>query len=127
MIHLAECVHCGEFRYGTLRDVQGEILCFNCSDYADTHTRALCLLCGRIRPCEMHHVYGRRNDPLTVPLCCNCHRWDKGLMIIRWMNDIAQSLPMDNIVAVFLTFVSFFLVCRMIHRFLPVYTCEGTH
>jgi hypothetical protein len=26
-------------------------------------------------PTELHHVAGRRNSALTVPLCVDCHRW----------------------------------------------------
>ncbi|WP_336490663.1 HNH endonuclease [Methylobacterium nigriterrae] len=35
-----------------------------------------CACCGETHHAcfEAHHIAGRRHDPVTVPLCCNCHR-----------------------------------------------------
>jgi hypothetical protein len=35
----------------------------------------VCLTCGLGGELEAHHVAGRRNHLLTVPVCTDCHRW----------------------------------------------------
>src|SRR5579864_3456160 len=88
MSHLAECTICGEYRRGTLRQLGSKIICFNCSNYAENKVLDRCTLCDKDLPCEQHHVYGRRVNPLTVPLCCNCHRWNKGPETILFVNNL---------------------------------------
>ncbi len=74
MIQLTECAKCEEYRRAALREIDDTIMCFNCSPYASNKPIARCHLCEKVLPCEVHHVYGRRKSPLTIPLCCNCHR-----------------------------------------------------
>lgn len=92
MIQLAECVQCGEYRNGTLREIKEKPFCYNCATYADNKPMQRCFLCNGMYPSENHHVLGRRNSPLTVPLCCNCHRWVENTPEVKLL--LAEHLPL---------------------------------
>lgn len=75
----ASCYKCGEYRYAVLRMECDKVVCFNCSAYAANKPQAYCFICNEIKkvlkPCEQHHVYGRKYHPLCIWLCVNCHRY----------------------------------------------------
>jgi hypothetical protein len=92
MIQLAECRYCGEYRRAALREINDTIICYNCSSYAINKTIARCHLCEKMLPCEVHHVYGRRKSPLTIPLCCNCHRYVETTKVKRVVSEYFPSV-----------------------------------
>ena len=69
-----------------------------------------CAICSAGAPLEQHHVAGRTNSPLTVPLCIRCHRraserqggWDprwvleanpeplKESLLVRGLSDLCE-------------------------------------
>jgi hypothetical protein len=69
-----------------------------------------CAICSAGAPLEQHHVAGRTNTPLTVPLCIRCHRraserqggWDprwvletnpeplKESLLVRGLSDLCE-------------------------------------
>lgn len=73
MDRFMSCV-CGEYRPAALHVQDGRAICYACSGYGGKLPQAVCTACGRVRPCEMHHVYGRALSRFQVPLCINCHR-----------------------------------------------------
>ena len=34
-----------------------------------------CEKCGRVRPCDPHHIYKRGNHDDIIRLCRECHNW----------------------------------------------------
>lgn len=76
----ATCYKCGEYRYAVLRMNDKQVVCFNCSPYAENKPLAYCFICSSgikkaLNPCEKHHVYGRKVHTLCIWLCVNCHRY----------------------------------------------------
>jgi len=89
----ASCAQCGEYTSAALRMVEGVWLCANCADTHHQHTR--CTICAQNAPSESHHVAGRRQSGLTIPVCLNCHAilsrrqyaWDA-----RWRTEARPAL-----------------------------------
>ncbi len=50
----------------------------------------LCLTCGVWADLEAHHVAGRHNSPLVVPVCVDCHR-----ILTRWQYAAGIELEHD--------------------------------
>lgn len=75
----AICYKCGECREATLRMNGEKVECFNCSTYAENIPQGYCLICQEVKkslkPCEKHHVFGRKVHTLCISLCVNCHRF----------------------------------------------------
>lgn len=58
-----------------------------------------CIYCSEIRPecLELHHVGGRKNDPLTVIICRNCHRT---LSDLQRDHPKQEQAPVDHLEAI---------------------------
>ena len=101
----ASCYLCGEYRKSALRLNGEKVVCYNCSSYAENRQQEYCLSCNTLLPCEKHHVYGRKVNPLfCVWLCVNCHRYiesihghEARINLEKLMNSIYRQDELEDI------------------------------
>jgi len=71
---LATCPYCDELHPSALMRRGDNFVCGSCDALMSGRPASVCGLCGRVAPCEWHHVAGRRNSPVMIEACVNCHR-----------------------------------------------------
>ena len=71
---LATCPYCDELHPSALMRRGDGFVCGSCDALVSGRTVSVCGMCGKNAPCEWHHVAGRRNSPVMIEACVNCHR-----------------------------------------------------
>ena len=91
---LAACTRCGELNPSALMRRNGAIVCANCDGRARGGPERHCIRCETVAPFEDrgHHILGRRNSPVTVGLCVNCHRIVHALDMARTLRGDGASI-----------------------------------